>query len=227
MRKPRPARLLAPFIPLGLILSAGAALAAEDEVVVANKPVKAASVSPQTTGSGEITATTTAKTTQADVLAAVSGRPVERTSATSAWGSADDTWGSHGLGDEKPKREIHGEAGASIGSRGYKSAYVSALIPVGETGTLGIAVSQTDFGKNNVYVPYGTPGYGRYGGWGYAQGGTSQSLSLSFDFSDRNRRANDDDEDCDRVSYAPSLGDARFGGLTRSRTCTKTTWYND
>ncbi len=79
------------------------------------------------------------------------------------------------------RRQIHGGAGVSIGTGGYRSGYVYSLIPVGETGTLGIAVSQTDFGK--TYVPYGYgygygyPGYGRYG---YARGGRMQSLALSY-----------------------------------------------
>lgn len=93
-------------------------------------------------------------------------------------------------------RTIHGSAGASIGTGGYRSAYVTALIPVGENGTLGIAVSQTDYGKNNVYgygrgYGYGSPYGYNYGGYGYGdrygygrRGGTSTSVGLSFNTSD-------------------------------------------
>jgi hypothetical protein len=72
------------------------------------------------------------------------------------------------------KRQVHGEAGVSIGTGGYRSGYVSTLIPIGENGTLGLAVSQTDFGKNSRARGYG---YGR-GGYG---GGGSQSVALSLD----------------------------------------------
>jgi len=92
----------------------------------------------------------------------------------------------------EPKRQIHGGAGVSIGTGGYRSGYVYSLIPVGETGTLGIAVSQTDFGKN--YAPYGYGygygyGYSGYGPYGYgARGGRSQSLAVSYS----NDRMDDD-----------------------------------
>lgn len=91
--------------------------------------------------------------------------------------------------DKDGKRQVHGEMGVSVGTGGYRSGYVSSLIPIGETGTLGVAVSQTDFGKHGGY---GYGGYGGYGGgydgygggYGYGwgpRGGTSQSLALSLD----------------------------------------------
>ncbi|MBO9708310.1 MAG: hypothetical protein J7521_08865 [Caulobacter sp.] len=91
------------------------------------------------------------------------------------------------------KRQIHGEAGVSVGTGGYRSAYVSTLIPIGEASTLGVAVGQTDYGKNGRYVDYaGYPGYGYgygynglggfgYDGYGYGRGGRTQSLALSLD----------------------------------------------
>lgn len=96
--------------------------------------------------------------------------------------------------DEDGKRKIHGSMGVSVGTGGYRSAYATALIPVGETTTVGIAVSQTNFGKNGGYIadPYGYgpggyyDGYGGYGGYGYgygrglrARGGERQSVALS------------------------------------------------
>ncbi len=71
-------------------------------------------------------------------------------------------------------RSVHGSMGASIGTGGYRSAYMTALIPVGEDGTLGVAVSQTDFGKDGVYS-YGR-GYGRR-----LAGGHSTSVAVSLD----------------------------------------------
>jgi hypothetical protein len=75
--------------------------------------------------------------------------------------------------------QVHGSAGVAVGTGGYKSAYVSAVMPVGDNGILGIAVSQTDYGKNG-YMPYVYSGAypGRGSGWG--RGGRSQSLSLSY-----------------------------------------------
>lgn len=87
--------------------------------------------------------------------------------------------------DKDGKRQVHGEMGVSVGTGGYRSGYVSSLIPIGETGTLGVAVSQTDFGKHGGYGYDGYGGYGGYGGgYGYGwgpRGGTSQSLALSLD----------------------------------------------
>lgn len=87
--------------------------------------------------------------------------------------------------DKDGKRQVHGEMGVSVGTGGYRSGYVSSLIPIGETGTLGVAVSKTDFGKHGGGYGYGGygGGYGGYGdgyGWG-PRGGTSQSLALSLD----------------------------------------------
>ena len=95
------------------------------------------------------------------------------------------------------KRQVHGEAGVSVGTGGYRSGYVSTLIPIGESSTLGVAVSQTDFGKNGRGYGYGYGGYGGYGGgygydglgglgydgygYGYGRGGRSQSIALSLD----------------------------------------------
>jgi hypothetical protein len=89
--------------------------------------------------------------------------------------------------DEDGKRKIHGSMGVSVGTGGYRSAYASALIPVGENTTVGIAVSKTDFGKRGGFYadPYYGDGYygGGYGGYGYGRGygrgGSQQSVALS------------------------------------------------
>jgi len=88
--------------------------------------------------------------------------------------------------DEDGKRKIHGSMGVSVGTGGYRSAYASALIPVGENTTVGVAVSKTDFGKHGGFYadPYYAGGYG-YGGYGYGpgygrlRGGSQQSVALS------------------------------------------------
>lgn len=73
--------------------------------------------------------------------------------------------------DENPyKRRIQTEVSVSVGTGGYRSGYIASLIPVGEHGTLGIAIGKTDYGRNSVYGfdPYGY-GYSPYGydGYGY------------------------------------------------------------
>jgi hypothetical protein len=98
--------------------------------------------------------------------------------------------------DKDGKRQVHGEVGVSVGTGGYRSGYVSSLIPIGETGTLGVTVGQTDFGKHGGGYGYG--GYGGYGGgygagygWG-PRGGTSQSLALSLDMRGGGKRSRSD-----------------------------------
>ena len=92
-------------------------------------------------------------------------------------------------GYESNGRTIHGGGGVSIGTGGYRSGYVYTLIPVGEDGTLGLAYSQTDYGKNGAYGwgdydGYGYGGYGRGYARGYAgRGGTSRSASVMLDLS--------------------------------------------
>ncbi len=117
--------------------------------------------------------------TQAQVLAWLAGTPtVDHGDQTNTSLVQPD--------NDAGKRKIHGSMGASIGTGGYNSVYATALIPVGDTGTLGIAVSQTDYGNNQVYGGYGGYGYGRhgngYGGYGNhaRRGGTSTSVGLSF-----------------------------------------------
>jgi hypothetical protein len=46
-------------------------------------------------------------------------------------------------GDAAGPRQIHGEAGVSIGSSGYRSGYVAADIPIGTDSSLGVAVSES------------------------------------------------------------------------------------
>jgi len=43
-------------------------------------------------------------------------------------------------------RKIHGEVGVSVGTGGYRSGYVVSTVPLGETGSLTMAISQTEFG---------------------------------------------------------------------------------
>lgn len=74
---------------------------------------------------------------------------------------------------EEPRR-IHGEVGVSVGTGGYRSGYVTAVMPVGKTGTLAVAVSETKFGR------HGGPGWTG----GYAPYGERQALGLSLALGD-------------------------------------------
>ncbi|HEY3694171.1 hypothetical protein [Phenylobacterium sp.] len=117
-------------------------------------------------------------------------------------------------------RKVHGEAGVSIGTGGYRSAYAISAFPVGKTGTLTVAVQDTRFGKSRGWG-YGGPGYGGpgYGGLGYGggfRGGDRQSLSAAFSFGGTadaacGRREPGDgaysDPDLDRARYACRPGD--------------------
>ena len=102
--------------------------------------------------------------------------------------------------DEDGKRKIHGSMGVSVGTGGYRSAYASALIPVGENTTVGVAVSKTDFGKRGGFYadPYYGYGYGGYGygpGYGRLRGGSQQSVALSV-MSGAGGRSSDTPEGC-------------------------------
>lgn len=80
-------------------------------------------------------------------------------------------------------RQVHGVVDVAVGSHGYRSAYVRSDFPVGKTGTLSIAVQDSQF--NGRVGPYGYGGYG-YGGRGYGGYGNqtyqNQSLALGLAF---------------------------------------------
>ncbi len=61
--------------------------------------------------------------------------------------------------------QIHGEAGVTIGSGGYRSVYATAIMPLGDNATLGVAASDTQYGANNR---------------GWVRGGNRQTLGLSL-----------------------------------------------
>jgi hypothetical protein len=102
--------------------------------------------------------------------------------------------------DADGKRKIHGEMSVSVGTGGYRSASASALIPVGESTTVGIAVSKTDFGRNGAWA-YGD-GYGYGGAYGYGgyptrlRGGERQSMALSVMSGNAGRRSSGVPDGC-------------------------------
>ncbi len=205
-------------------------MAGDDEVVMttarpAALPSAAEQAKAQADAKAKADAAAKPLTTQEQIVAWLADAPpVTRNGVGSDAQPAPDT--------KSGPRQIHGEASVSIGTGGYRSAYVSSYIPVGETGTLGIAVSQTDYGKNGGYG-YGYGGYGYdnygYGGYGYGRGwgqrgGRSQSVALSLDMSGDNRNGSDTPEGCapgfrDGDRYIEPLWVTRLNG---ERSCDAT-----
>jgi len=153
---------LLPVLALAVVATAARAQATDEMVVSNPHPSAPPAATAANTGGG------TAKplTTDEQIKAWITDAP--KLGRTPAGDAATDASG---------KRQMHGSAGVSVGSGGYSSAYVSTLIPVGKTGTLGLAYSQTDYGNNPVYG-YGR-GYGRY----RHGGGRSQSVAVMLDMS--------------------------------------------
>lgn len=195
--------MVASRIVFALALAAGslaASLAVADEVVVAaSRPAPLPTAAEQAKAKADVQAraeqATRPLTTEEQVAAWTAHSPKisrgDQASDDGLWPAADAS----------RKRQVHGEASVTVGTGGYRSAYVSSLIPLGENGTLGIAVSQTDYGNNARYgYGYGDPyyGYDDYGygrGWG-RRGGTSQSVALSLDMTGKNRNGGSTPEGC-------------------------------
>ncbi|MGA9657635.1 MAG: hypothetical protein WBQ60_00840, partial [Asticcacaulis sp.] len=102
-------------------------------------------------------------------------------------------------------RQPHGEVSVSVGTGGYRSAYATSYMPLGERGTLGIAIARTDFGDNGYYgYGYGdgyygsdySYGYDRHGRIGSRRGGSSTSVGLSLDMTGKGRNAPSVPEGC-------------------------------
>ncbi len=195
--------MIASRIVFALALAAGSltafmTLAADDEVVVAaSRPAPLPTEAEQAKAKADL-----------QTKAAQLNKPLTTEEQVAAWtahspkisrdaqASDDGLWPADDAGG---KRQVHGEASVTVGTGGYRSAYVSSLIPLGENGTLGIAVSQTDYGKNGSLGyygdPYGYDGYGYGRGWG-RRGGTSQSVGLSLDMTGKNRGGASTPEGC-------------------------------
>lgn len=81
-------------------------------------------------------------------------------------------------------RKVHGEVGVAVGSGGYRSGYVVSTMPVGKTGSLTLAVSETKSARMGGY--YGGAGYGYgYGGpRGFSPGGEMRSVGVNLALGD-------------------------------------------
>ena len=69
--------------------------------------------------------------------------------------------------DEPRDRQVHGEVGLAVGSGGYRSAYVTSVMPLGKNGTLALSIGQ----ERNGYPRYWREGYGYGPGYAYGPGG--------------------------------------------------------
>lgn len=186
---------------------AGATFAGDEEILTATP--RAARALPKADESTPRTTVEAKPATQEQFIARLAAAPVASRAADTPAPAAP-------FGYESNGRTIHGTASVSVGTGGYRSFHVSSLLPIGESGTLGISVSQTDFGQNSPYglgyddgYGYGSDygydqpfGYGHHQGYGYggnpwnARGGRSQSVGLSFDMSEDGRRQSGTSGDC-------------------------------
>jgi hypothetical protein len=83
-------------------------------------------------------------------------------------------------------RKVHGVVDVAIGSHGYRSAYVRSDFPVGKTGTLSIAVQDTQFnGRVGGY------GYGGYGNQTYRNQNVALGLAFGGAGQDASARCRD------------------------------------
>ena len=149
---------------------AAATAQSSDETVVTTPAAAAAppsNTAPATTTAAP-TATSKPMTTDEQVKAWVNDAPKLDHSADAS-ANADGSATATNTDAAAALRQIHGEAGVSVGSNGYSSEFVSTLIPIGKDGTLGVAVSQSDYGGNKV-------DHGRY----RLPRGKSQSVAISL-----------------------------------------------
>lgn len=76
---------------------------------------------------------------------------------------ADD--GDGQLLDLRRDRQMHGEVGVAVGTGGYRSAYITSIMPLGEKGTLALSFSQEKNARGYYRGAYGYP-YGEPLGYG-------------------------------------------------------------
>ena len=113
-------------------------------------------------------AVATASSTPAPVADTSTAAQIEQFLRSAPIPRLDDD-GVDGITPGEAPRKVHGEVSVGIVTGGYRSVSALSLIPLGETGTLAIAVSQ---GRNSPHAYYGEPGgYGR---------GERRSIGLAF-----------------------------------------------
>lgn len=88
--------------------------------------------------------------------------------------------GAAGITSSEEPRRVHGMVDVAVGTHGYRSAYVRSDFPVGKTGTLSIALEDSQFKGRAGGYGYGYGGYG-YGGYG-DQTYRNQNLAVGLAF---------------------------------------------
>lgn len=165
-------RSLSVLIFAGAFAAVAPAFAADEPIATANKPAPPAAQP-----------TAAATSVAAQPVAADPGvaAQIDNYLKTSPAIQLPKDGGASGItsSDEEP-RKVHGMVDVAVGSHGYRSAYVRSDFPVGKTGTLSIAVEDSQF--KGRYGGYGYGGYG-YGGYGAGYGDQTyrnQSVALGL-----------------------------------------------
>jgi len=155
----------------GVFAAAAAAFAADEPIATANKPTPPAA---QSMAAGASVATPPAA---ADPGVAAQIDDYLKTSPAIVLPKDGDA---AGITSSEEPRKVHGVVDVAVGSHGYRSAYVRSDFPVGKTGTLSIAVEDSQFKGRGYGYGYGYGGYG-YGGYG-DQTYRNQNVALGLAF---------------------------------------------
>jgi hypothetical protein len=164
-------RSLSVLILAGACATGAAAFAADEPIATANRPAPPAA---HPTAAGPSAA---AQPVAGDLGVAAQ---IDNYLKTSPAIQLPKDGGANGItsSDEEP-RQVHGVVDVAVGTHGYRSAYVRSDFPVGKTGTLSIAVEDSQFKGRGYGYGYGYGGYG--GGYG-DQTYRNQNLALGLAF---------------------------------------------
>jgi hypothetical protein len=173
-------RMRIPILGLALALCAGGALA---QGAIQTAPAAPASPVPAPAAD---TAVAASPTVADQIDAFIKAAPVPDVTKDRAPGVTSSN-------EPQRDRAIHGVVEVGVGSNGYRHAYGRADMPIGDTGTLSIAVDQTRFNGR-----YG----GRYYGGGRGYGADTFSLGASW-------RSGDLTDNC-RPRYGVGMGDPAY-----------------
>lgn len=69
--------------------------------------------------------------------------------------NSDDRGGQLDL--RREDRQMHGEVGVAVGTGGYRSAYITSVMPLGDNGTLALSFSQDKNARGYYRGAYGYP----------------------------------------------------------------------
>jgi len=168
-------RSLSALMVAGVFAAAAApAFAADEPIATANKPAPA-TAQPATTGASVVGPPAAA----ADPGVAAQ---IDDYLKTSPAIELPRDGGATGITSSEEPRKVHGVVDVAVGTHGYRSAYVRSDFPVGKTGTLSIAVEDSQFKGRGYGYPYGGYGYGGYGGAYGDQTYRNQNVALGLAF---------------------------------------------